>query len=201
MPSQPSGPGRPPSTTRRKLQQIALDLFSRHGYDEVTVEQLAAAAGISRRTFFRYFRSKADATMGDFDGDIERLRTALHDSDPGLPVMDAVRRAVVAVNAYEPQDLPELRQLLELQSSHPALLAAATLHYERWQAVIAEFAAGRLGLAADDLVPQVMARTAFGAAFAGFVAWLRDGGGLDAELDQALATLASGFDVQATAAR
>jgi TetR/AcrR family transcriptional regulator, regulator of mycofactocin system len=201
LPSQPSGPGRPPSTTRRKLQQIALDLFSRHGYDEVTVEELAAAAGISRRTFFRYFRSKADATMSDFGGDVERLRSALRDSDPDLPVMDAVRRAVVAANAYEPQDLPELRQLLELQSSHPALLAAATLHYERWQAVIAEFAAGRLGLAAGDLVPQVMARTAFGAAFAGFVAWLRNGGGLDAKLDEALATLASGFGVRASAAR
>jgi TetR/AcrR family transcriptional regulator, regulator of mycofactocin system len=200
LPSQPSGPGRPPSTTRRKLQQIALDLFSRRGYDEVTVEELAAAAGISRRTFFRYFRSKADATMGDFDGEVARLRAALEDSDPDLPVMDAVRRAVVAANVYEPQDLPGLRQLLELQSSHPALLAAATLHYERWQAVIAEFAAGRLGLAADDLMPQVMARTAFGAAFAGFVAWLRNGGGLDAKLDQALATLAGGFSVRATAA-
>jgi TetR/AcrR family transcriptional regulator, regulator of mycofactocin system len=198
---QPPGPGRPPSTTRRKLQQIALDLFSERGYDEVTVEALAAAAGISRRTFFRYFPSKADALMGDFDGDVERLRAALHDSDPGLPVMDAVRRAVVAANAYQPQDLPALRQLLELQSSHPALLAAATLHYERWQVAIAEFAAERLGLPADDLMPQVIGRTAFGAAYAGFVSWLRDGGGLDAKLDEALATLASGFDVRTAAAR
>lgn len=115
--------------------------------------------------------------------------------------MEAVRRAVVAVNIYQPQDLPELRQLLQLQADHPALLAAANLHYERWRAVIAEFAAGRLGQSADDLVPQVMARTAFGAAYAGFASWLRHGGELDAKLDAALGMLAGGFDVRKTAAR
>ena len=50
---QPAGPGRLPSTTRHQLQDIAMDMFSAHGYDEVTIEALAAAAGISRRTFFR----------------------------------------------------------------------------------------------------------------------------------------------------
>jgi TetR/AcrR family transcriptional regulator, regulator of mycofactocin system len=184
-------PGRPPSTTRHQLQQIAMEMFAAHGYDEVTIEALAAAAGIGRRTFFRYFGSKADALMADFDQEVQRLRSALADSDPGLPVMDAIRRAIVAVNDYHAEDLAQFRQRLQLQHSNPALLANGILHYERWQSVVAEFAAARLGQAADDLLPQVIARSVFGAAYAGFVSWLADDSGdLSPRLDAALRALA-----------
>ena len=130
----PAGPGRPPSTTRRQLQDIAIEMFSEQGYDEVTIEALAAAAGISRRTFFRYFSSKADALMAGFDADVERLRAVLAGSGPGLPLMDAIRNAVVEVNDYHADDLARLRQRLLLQHSNPALLANGILHYEEWPA-------------------------------------------------------------------
>jgi TetR/AcrR family transcriptional regulator, regulator of mycofactocin system len=188
-PALPS-PGRPPSTTRRRLQQIAIEMFSAHGYDEVTIEALAAAAGIGRRTFFRYFSSKADALMADFDQEVEQLRSALAGSDPDLPVMDAIRHAIVAVNDYHAEDLTQFRQRLQLQHSNPALLANGILHYERWQSVVAEFAAVRLGQAADDLLPQVIARSVFGAAYAGFMSWLADDSGdLSPRLDAALRAL------------
>ena len=193
-PPQPPGPGRPPSTTRHELQDIAIEMFSAHGYDEVTIEALAAAAGISRRTFFRYFSSKADALMADFDADVDRLRSVLAESDPDLPVMDAIRRAVVEVNHYHADDLARLRQRMQLQHDNPALLANGILHYERWQAVVAEFAAGRLGLAPDDLLPQVIARSVFGAAYAGFMSWLsEERGDLSPRLDSALAAMAQAF--------
>jgi TetR/AcrR family transcriptional regulator, regulator of mycofactocin system len=192
--AQPPGPGRPPSTTRHQLQRIALEMFSARGYDEVTIEELAAAAGISRRTFFRYFSSKADALMADFDADVEKLRSVLAGSDPDLPVMGAIRRAVVTVNRYHADDLARLRQRMQLQHDNPALLANGILHYEAWQAVVAEFAAARLGLAADDLLPQVIARSVFGAAFAGFMSWLADDrGDLSPRLDSALAAMAEAF--------
>jgi mycofactocin system transcriptional regulator len=185
------GPGRPPSTTRHELQEIATELFSARGYDEVTIDALAAAAGISRRTFFRYFPAKADTLMADFDQDVERLRSALHDSDPGLGIMTAIRQAVVALNNYHADDLASLRQRMQLQSDHPALLANAIMHYEHWQSVVAEFAAGRLGQPVDALLPQVIARAAFGAAYAGFMSWLcEDSGDLGPVLDAALRALA-----------
>lgn len=191
---QPAGPGRPPSTTRHQLQDIAMDMFSAHGYDEVTIEALAAAAGISRRTFFRYFSSKADALMADFGTDVERLRSVLAGSDPDLPMMDAIRHAVVAVNDYRTDDLARLRQRMQLQHDNPALLANGILHYEEWQAVVAEFAAGRLGQAADGLLPQVIARSVFGAAYAGFMSWLADErGDLGPRLDGALRAMAGAF--------
>jgi TetR/AcrR family transcriptional regulator, regulator of mycofactocin system len=191
---QPAGPGRPPSTTRHQLQDIAMEMFSAQGYDEVTIDALAAAAGISRRTFFRYFSSKADALMADFDADVERLRSVLAHSDPGLALMDAIRRAVVEVNDYHADDLAQLRQRLLLQHSNPALLANGILHYEEWQAEVAEFAAGRLGQQSGDLLPQVIARSVFGAAYAGFMSWLADErGDLSPRLDDALRAMAEAF--------
>jgi TetR/AcrR family transcriptional regulator, regulator of mycofactocin system len=191
------GPGRPPSTTRRQIQEIAVEMFSAHGYDQVTIEALAAAAGISRRTFFRYFPTKADTLMADFDQDVERLRLALRRSDPRLPIMAAIRRAVLGVNSYHADDLVHLRQRLQLQSDHPALLANAIVHYERWQRVVAEFAANRLRQPAEALVPQVIARAAFGAAYAGFMSWLcEDAGDLGPSLDAALGALADGLGGQ-----
>jgi mycofactocin system transcriptional regulator len=194
---QPAVAGRPPTTTRHQLQQVALEMFAARGYDEVSIDALAAAAGIGRRTFFRYFSSKADALMADFDDDLERLRSELQDSDPDLPVMDAIRAAIVTANSYHTQDLVQLRQRLELQHGNPALLANAILHYERWQAVVAEFAAGRLGQPAGELLPQVIARAAFGAAYAGFMSWLSDGGGdLGQKLDAALCALTEALQVR-----
>ena len=198
---QQAGPGRPPSTTRRHLQDIAIEMFSTQGYDEVTIEALAAAAGISRRTFFRYFSSKADALMADFDEDVERLRAVLAGSNPDLPLMDAIRTAVVEVNDYHADDLDRLRQRLLLQHSNPALLANGILHYEEWQAVIAEFAAGRLGRQPGDLLPQVIARSVFGAAYAGFASWLADErGDLSPRLDDALRAMPEAFQARPAAA-
>jgi len=197
----PAGPGRPPSTTRHQLQDVAMQMFSAQGYDEVTIEALAAAAGISRRTFFRYFSSKADALMAGFDADLDRLRAVLAESDPELALMEAIRQAVVEVNDYHADDLARLRQRLLLQHSNPALLANGILHYEEWQAVVAEFAAGRLGKEPSDLLPQVIARSVFGAAYAGFMSWLADErGDLSPRLDDAMRAMAEAFQPEPTAA-
>jgi mycofactocin system transcriptional regulator len=194
--------GRPPSTTRRHLQQIALELFCQHGYDDVTVDDLAAAAGISRRTFFRYFPSKADALMGDFDGEVANLRQALRETDVELPLIEAIRSAVVAAHGDPLEDPAELRHRLTLQRHYPALLANAFLHYEIWQRAIAEFAALRLDQSLDDLMPQAIAGAVYGVTDAAYQAWLDDPRSkLGPTLDAALAALASGFDPSKTARR
>ncbi len=63
--------GRPAVTSRAELEQISLAMFSEQGFDVTSVDEIAAAAGIGRRTFFRYFKSKNDAVWGDFDTQLE----------------------------------------------------------------------------------------------------------------------------------
>ncbi|MFC8517197.1 mycofactocin system transcriptional regulator [Streptomyces sp. NPDC057257] len=190
----PSRVGRRPSTSRAELERHALRLFAERGFDEVTVEDIAAAAGIGRRTFFRYYKSKNDAVWGDFAGELRRMREVLDGCPPGMPMMDALREAVVDFNRLDAAQIPWHRLRMRLILEVPALQAHSTLMYAEWRAVVAEFAARRLGEPADALLPQVIAYACLGAAVAAYEQWLRqDGSDLAGFLDEALRALASGF--------
>ena len=77
----------------------------------------------------------------------------------------------------------------------PTLLANSTLRFAQWRAVVADFAARRLGLRPDDLLPEVVGYTALGATLAGYEQWLRDDASdLTDLLDRALGELAVGFE-------
>ncbi|MGA8369363.1 MAG: mycofactocin system transcriptional regulator, partial [Acidimicrobiales bacterium] len=173
---------------------VALDLFERNGFDETTVEDIAAAVGISRRTLFRYYESKRDIVWGEFAVELVRLRQHLRDAPAGEPLMDVLRRAVVSTNRFGAGELDELRIRVSLISSVPALVAHSAVRYAEWRQVVAEFAAERLGEAPDDLGPQTLAHAALGAAMAAFARWSRhDAEDLTAEVDRALRLLATGF--------
>ena len=72
-------------------------LFADQGFDATTIEQIAAAAGIAPRTFFRYFATKEDAVFADHAQNVARLRAALAPLDHDKPLLSRVRRAVLAV--------------------------------------------------------------------------------------------------------
>jgi mycofactocin system transcriptional regulator len=187
--------GRPASTSRQDVARAALDLFARQGYDQTTVDEIAAAVGISRRTFFRYFESKPDVVWGEFDTELGRLRDRLAEAPASEPMMDVLRRSVMATNRFGAGELDELRIRMVLISSVPTLVAHSAVRYEEWCHVVSAFAASRLGASPEDLGPQTVARAALGAAMAAFASWARhEGGDLVDEVDQAFRLLASGFD-------
>ena len=186
--------GRRPSTSRAELERVALDLFTSRGFDETTVEDIAAAAGIGRRTFFRYYASKNDAVWGDFDAELEKLRRWFDGCSPDVGLMDAVHHAVLTFNRLDRDQVPWHRRRMALILNTPALQAHSTPMYARWRAVIAEFAARRVGAAPEDMVPQLVAYAALGAAVAAYEQWLRDEDAeLEPLLDLAMAELSRGF--------
>jgi mycofactocin system transcriptional regulator len=187
--------GRPPGTSRRALELIALRLFTEQGFDSTTIEQIAAEAGVSKRTFFRYFGSKADVLWGEFDTEVEVIRVALAEVPDGVPMMDAIRRAVAAANHYRPGDIPELRMRMNLIGSEPALVSSAAVHYDAWERAISEFAATRIGQPADSLYPLAVGRATLAACRAAYDRWTaRADADLTFYLDAALTALAAGFD-------
>jgi AcrR family transcriptional regulator len=78
---------------RRALAAAAVDLFTAQGYEETTVDDIAAAAGVGRRTFFRYFRSKEEAISPDHDGALARAAAVLEQAHPREPTASLVLRA------------------------------------------------------------------------------------------------------------
>jgi mycofactocin system transcriptional regulator len=189
--------GRPPTTTHAEIERIALDLFARRGFDATTVDDIATAVGVGRRTLFRYFESKNDIAWGDFDWVMERLREAL-DEGAGLPLMEALRRGVVESNRYPPEQEAGLRTRMTLITGTAALQAHSALRYAEWRGVVATWAAGRRGEAPDDLVPRVIGYAALGSAMASFERWVAsEDEDLLELIDAAFVGLAAGFATDA----
>lgn len=163
--------GRPPTTNHHEIAAVALELFTQRGFEETTVEDIAAAVGVGRRTIFRYFPSKNDIVWGDFGWVIERLRTHLQEGHD-LPLATALQRAAVLSNSYPREELPVLRQRLTLITAAPALQAHSMLRYAAWRRAVAEWAAERLRQEPDDLGPTTIAEGALGASRAAFTRWV-----------------------------
>jgi len=166
------GRGRPRSTNREHVARAALALFVAQGFEETTLADVADAAGIGRRTLFRYFASKNDLVWGDFEGALDRLRAQLAQARPGETMMQTLARAVVASNHYEGAALEDLRLRVRLITTVPALQAHSTVRYGEWRRVVSEFVARRLRQAPDDVTPLMIGHMALGASMAAFVRWV-----------------------------
>ena len=187
---QTARPGRPAVTSRGELEQVALELFTERGFEQTTVDDIAAAAGIGRRTFFRYFASKNDVVWGDFERGLVDLRAALDETDDDVPLLEALRLAVLAFNRLDDAEVPWHRDRMALILRVPALQAHSTLRYASWRSAVADFAGRRLGLAPDELLPQVVAHSCLGAALSAYEQWLqRPGADLQDLLDRAIGAL------------
>jgi mycofactocin system transcriptional regulator len=192
--------GRPRATSRAALEQLGFELFAREGFDRTTVDDIAAAAGIGRRTFFRYFASKNDLVWGDFEEQLVRLDGLLAAADPAAPMMDALRGAVVEFNRFDPAVVPWHRQRMALILRVPTLQADSTVRYTSWRALVTEFAARRTGRAPSELLPRLIGHAALAACITAYEHWLTDPeADLSDLLDRSIRQLAQGFDGPATA--
>ncbi|MFC7220388.1 TetR family transcriptional regulator [Streptomyces polyrhachis] len=100
--SQPAKPTRTSAAEqrlkmRRELAAAAMELFATKGYEATTVDEIAAAAGIARRTFFRHFRSKEEAIFPDHDDTLERVTAVLDAAPPHENPLDTICRGIKEV--------------------------------------------------------------------------------------------------------
>ncbi len=186
--------GRPLRSSREQVAEAALSLFVAQGFERTTLDQIAAAAHVSRRTVLRYFGSKNDIVWGTFEEHLHRLAKQLASAPPQQPLIEVVRQAVVSFNDYGAAAQGQLRDRMTLITTVPALQGHAMLRYAQWCDVIAAFAAGRLEITADHHVCQALANAVLGVAMATYRHWIaHPEDDLLTKLDEGLALLCEGF--------
>ena len=189
-PARSSARGRPVATSHAAIEQAAFELFTERGFAATTLDDIARATGVGRRTLFRYFESKNDIPWGRFDLTLAGFRELLAGQPPELPLHEAVHRAVVAFNRFPDDARPSHRDRMRLILTTPELEAHSVLRYADWRAVIAEYVAARTGRQPGDLQPQLVAHVSLALALTAYEAWLRDDDAdLEDLLDRAMAAL------------
>jgi mycofactocin system transcriptional regulator len=183
-----TGAGRPQATSHAAIEDAAFRLFQLRGFDETTVEDIAAAVGIGRRTLFRYFPSKNDIPWGRFDDGLAGLRATLEAIPEDVPVLDAIHRAVMEFNRLDPAAVEQHRQRMTLLLTTPALQAHSVLRYRQWREVIAEYAARRYGQSPEDPLPRMIGQVSLALSLSTYEQWLRDPG---SDLTELMAQTAS----------
>ncbi|MGC9376538.1 TetR/AcrR family transcriptional regulator [Streptomyces sp. MH13] len=180
---------------RAEITATAMRLFAENGFDATTIDQITAAVGISRRSFFHYFGSKEDLVLGDTEALGESVRAALEARPDDESAWAAIREAFLTVRPPG-AGTEELLVLARLHHEAPSLRARHLEKHLRWQALLAPDVQRRLGLPpTTDPDPRALAFVAAALACldAAVDAWYRSGGTADPErlFDEAVATLRS----------
>jgi AcrR family transcriptional regulator len=185
--------------TRASIREHALRLFREQGYQDTTVEQIAAAAEVSPSTFFRYFPTKEDVVLRD-DFDV-RMFEAFERQPPDLAPIPAIRAAVrEALATLSPAEWAEFRAASELSFSIPEIRARALDELAQTIAAMADALAKRAGRAPDDLAVRTLAGAVLGIMLTVTMPWTNlasDDAGADAfhRVDAALALLEAGLPI------
>lgn len=165
--------------TRDALVTAAWELFSERGYHETTVDDIADAADISPRTFFRYFATKDDVLFARFDEALIGLGTFLNSRPAEEPIWTAIQGAAADYASQLDADRLGAKLIVETVAQSPALAARYLQSFLRIEQIVAEWVAGRLGVAADDVEPRVVAAAAVAASRVALEGWLAAGGSGD----------------------
>ncbi len=166
--------GRRRSTTPHHITDAAIGLFVARGFADVTVDDVAHAAGISRRTLFRYYASKNAILWGDFDTHLAHLQDLLDSVDPRVPLGDALRAALLAFNTFDESETVRHRQRMRVILQTAELQAYSMTMYAGWRDVVGGFVARRSDCKTSDLLPQTVAWTMLGVALSAYEHWLAD---------------------------
>jgi AcrR family transcriptional regulator len=185
--------------TRDAIIQAAVRLFSKKGFEDTTVEEIAAAAEVAPRTFYRYFPTKEDVVFVDQDLEDEAGERELRDLRPGESDMNRVSRALRAILKVTSRNLDSLTEMYRLVEATPALQArTAELIWRSEKRLREGLLAGKARGPEAEFRARILAACVLAATRVVFMSWFESGGRSSAtlwkDIDKALAVLRSGFD-------
>jgi AcrR family transcriptional regulator len=180
---------------RDEIGRVAIELFAARGFDAVTVDDIAEAAGTSQRTFFRYFATKDDIVLALARRLDERLVDALDARPANEGAVAALREAYCATSHVEPAERERVLQVAKVLAEAPALRARAHGEYVGENAEIVARLAARMGVPVDDRRVRVLVATFAAVASVEFTTWAEAGGAGDPSeaIRSALALLEDGL--------
>ncbi|PBC47931.1 TetR family transcriptional regulator [Rhodococcus sp. ACS1] len=189
MTNRGSARGRPRRSSRLEIEQRAIGLFLRDGYSSTSIEAIAVACGISKTTYFRYYGSKSELVWWVFDEYIRATEDALNSADLELPVMAAIRQAVMEATGGVADDEGTWMKRFELLDTTPELRDGEAAHWQAWGEAISRYVAARTGSRATDVVPAAVG----GALQAAYLAGFRESSATGESSTQTLARLDATF--------
>ncbi len=183
---------------RQALIAAARALFDARGFEAVTIEEIAAQAGVSKRTFFRYFPTKEDVVFPEHEARLARFRELVSRRLPGEAPLAGVQRAFVVLGSQLMADRDEVVALQRVVDRSQALVASDRARDRQWDEVVAAaLADGREPAPAERMVAGAI----MGAMRAALRVWYQaEGEGDVVELGlQGFALLWQGLGTQADA--
>jgi len=142
--------------TRDELACAAVKLFIERGYDNATIEDIAAAADVSPRTFFRYFPSKEDVAIDLLKAGIVDLRDELQARPPEEPLALALREATLIWARSADERAVRMRELGQVLRKSPSLRGRLEDTKRAHMHELAGVVAARLGVPPSDASPQLV---------------------------------------------
>ena len=168
--------------TRERLTAAAMALFLEKGFEATTLDDIAAVAEMSRRSFFHYFASKEEVVFAWKDAFGDGLVAALAQRPQGEPLLQAAERALIAsISGYDREEAIALSRLVK---ETPALRAYDQVKYEKLERVLAAALAERTAQGGDPLPARLVAMVTIGALRVASDLWL-DHAGAEPPVDYA----------------
>jgi AcrR family transcriptional regulator len=156
--------------TRERLTRVAIELFLTRGFEATTLDDIAAAAEISRRSFFHYFASKEDVVLAWQDGSTDALIAAIAQRPAEESMLAAAENAILTMVGQFKAD--EAMALARLKRETPVLQAREQAKYEKMERAMAAALGRRAGDKAGPLRARLVAMITTGAIRLGSEAWL-----------------------------
>jgi AcrR family transcriptional regulator len=142
---------------RQHIEDCALRAFSERGFDDVTIEQVCVAAGVSPATFYRYFGAKAEVVFAYRDGFLEALRDAIAGAGGEPSAAAQLRGVLMRFASYLQSQAGALAMRDQIVLHQPGLLARTLAVQRDWESELAEGLARARRVPSGDLVCQLHA--------------------------------------------
>ncbi len=160
--------------TKASIQREALRLFKKRGYDETTIEDIAAAVEISPSTFFNYFPTKEDVVI--YDEYDPQVFAGLMEHVEGESLAQSIKRVIGTLGGVFESDRDDIYERAKLSLEVPELRARIWEELEKARDLFARVLAGRTGRDPSDFKIRVISMALVAAAFEASMEWVRQGG-------------------------